>query len=65
MQISHGLALIKLKLKKYLGNKNKQRVLYLINIDFRMPVHYIRPTLNIAKYHQTHPLGSYYISHKQ
>ena len=42
MQISHGLALIKLNLKIYLGNKNELRVSHLIKIDLRMPVHYLK-----------------------
>ena len=42
MQISYGLALIKLNLKIYLGNKNELRVSHLIKIDLRMPVHYLK-----------------------
>ena len=36
MQMLHGSALIKLNLKKCLGNKNKLRVLCLIKIDLHM-----------------------------
>ena len=42
VQISHRIALIKLNLKNYLGNKNNSRVLYLTKIDLRMPVHYLK-----------------------
>ena len=42
MQISHGLALIKLNRKNYLGNKNKPHVSYLIKTDLRMFFHYLR-----------------------
>ena len=42
LQISHGLALIKLNWKNYLGNKNKPHVSYLIETDLRIPVYYLR-----------------------
>ena len=42
VQISHRIAIIKLNLKNYLGNKNNSRVLYLTKIDLHMPVRYLK-----------------------
>ena len=42
MQMLHGLALAKLSLKNYKGNKNRLDILYFIKIDLYMPFHHLR-----------------------
>ena len=62
MQIPHGLALIKLNWKNYLGKKNKPRVSYLIKTDLR-----IRPsfkTLNALNVYQINLLQALLFMHK-
>ena len=63
MQISHGLALIKLIWKNYLGNKSKLRVSYLIKTDLCMIIHYLK-TLNALNVYQINLLQVLLFMHK-